>query len=269
MQNQKPFFAFSLRFCVVLLVLGIGLYGAISVFQRLAEMEALISAKTWDDVRALPCREPRHWEQEWRLTALIDPSFPIKATVGNQEFLVPAEYVRVSAWQVNCPRPPGLSFGFWIPDLGPLEGSFLTNARPERTRAPPHRANEHVVDVFSIEPYFDSERPGRRSRAKWMLEERSPPRESHQLTMQFGLSKTAPSKGAVETVWWFRDDVRERMVMECASVASRCGITADFKDMGLSVVLIFDKDAIAYHEVIMRGLRTLLERWRALGPNDS
>ncbi|NTF46140.1 hypothetical protein [Rhizobium rhizogenes] len=79
------------------------------------------------------------------------------------------------------------------------------------------------------------------------------------------LWKTTVPEGSLQTTYWFRSSKVEDLVIGCGPFFDRCMGNLDFKDLGLEAKLIFNKDAVYQHAVIVDGLRTLLKRWQTNG----
>lgn len=229
--------------------------------------------ETREEIYSLPCSNgysgATFAEREllWRRRSLIELSHPVRVMLASQPYDIPWGYYdgRPNPTSFNCPARKEASLQYWIPSLDAPEGEISnignTNRPKERDRPNPG-PDESVVEVFWIVGYDDDLR-NRRGTIKWQAESSHLDGRHPGSVEEHGLWHTVVPVGSLQTSYWYRFGDREDVMFECHAPFQRCDGHVDLKDLRMYAWLIFDKDAVPQHRIMVDGLRTLLSRWRS------
>ncbi|WP_149341138.1 hypothetical protein [Neorhizobium sp. P12A] len=251
-----------------LLVAGVNAWGVLSIH----DYSAPSRPETREDVYNLPCDDAtrstsyENFDLNRRRGALIESTHPVDVDLGPWKLAVPWGYwnSRPFVRTLNCRHAlEALWLQYWIPSLDAPEREmiYVSNTdSPVEERRPNPRPEESVVQAM-LKPYG----PGlhdKRSTAGWLIESQNLVRGGAGIVQDGGLWKTTVPVGALKAIYWFRSSEIEDLVIRCDPISTRCMGEVDFKDLSLEATLIFNRNAVSQHVLIVDGLRSLLSRWQ-------
>jgi hypothetical protein len=269
-QSRRHLLAALLLWAIV-----IGTAGVLLVptwFKQPKAPPVLPQNETREQIYNLPCnlKGPGDSEAEWnvvrRRQSLVELTHPVRYVIASQAYNIPWGYVsgRPFADRFHCPPRKSTSLQYWIPSLDiPVRDMIYvgTTNRPREEGKPDRGPDESVIHVFRIVGY-EEDPENRRHMLEYLVETRHLDARAPGSAAQYGLWHTTVPEGSLQTTYWYKLGDREDAVFECYGVFQRCDGHLNLKDLRIYARLIFDKDAVPQHEVIVEGLRTLLSRWR-------